>query len=141
MRTIINLVLIIVIAIVGYNYFFGDHREQAESREIVDQVKGLGKSIGDLMISEKEKFDQGKYNGLVERLRSLTDRIGSQLETSDTKGKEQLKELEGELDELERKVEESGDTISDQTGEELRIRLNQLLEQAERMLDSSGREE
>lgn len=136
MRTIINLILIVVIAIVGYNFFFGDQSEKTESQEIVQQVKDLGRSIGDLMKSEKEKFDEGKYDGVFDRMRTIFDKVKSQLNSADSSGQEELQGLEKDLNELENKIRDAEDsTVSDQTQAEWQAEIEELLRKAERMLD------
>ena len=139
MRTILNLLLILIIAVIGYNYFFGNQSEQSESREIVNQVKDLGRSVGDLIISEKEQFDKGKYDGLVDQMRTVLDKIKSQLETGDGADKQRWEGLEEELKEIEQEVRQSDeDSSSNQQKDALQERLNQLLEKAERLLDSTS---
>lgn len=135
MRTIINLVLIVVIAVVGYNYFFGSQSEKSDSQEIVNQVKDLGKSIGDLIKNEKEKFDEGKYDGIFDRMRSIFDKVKSQLDTTDASGREKLEDLEKDLNDLEQKVKDAGDsTVSEETRAEWRARMNELMEKADSLL-------
>ena len=136
MRTIINLILIVVIVIVGYNYFFGDQSERSESQEIVQQVKDLGKSIGDLMKNEKEKFDEGKYDGVIDRMRVIFDKVKSQLNSDDSSGQEQLQGLENELNDLENKIRSANDsTVSDQTKAQWQADIEELLRKAEQMLN------
>ncbi len=135
MRTIINLLGIVVIAVVGYNYFFGSQSEKSESQEIVNQVKDLGKSIGDLLKSEKEKFDEGKYDGIFDRMRSVFEKMKSQLDSTDTSGREKMEDLEKELNDLEQKMKDAGDSaVSEETRAEWRARMNELMEKADSLL-------
>lgn len=139
MRTIINLILIVVIAVVGYNYFFGSNSEKNESQEIVDQVKDLGKSIGDLIRSEKNKLEEGKYDDVVNKARSIFEKLESQINPTDSTQKEGLQALGNDLEALEKKVKEVADsTVSDQDKEELKTELQKLLEKAEQLLNESN---
>ncbi len=135
MRTIINLLGIVVIAVVGYNYFFGSQSEKSESQEIVNQVKDLGKSIGDLLKSEKEKFDEGKYDGIFDRMRSVFEKMKSQMDSTDRSGREKMEDLERELNDLEQKMKDAGDSaVSEETRAEWRARMNELMEKADSLL-------
>ena len=62
------LLVVLVVGIVAYNYFLGTEEEQENSRRIIDQVRGLGSSVVNLLYSEKEKFDQGKYDSALEKI-------------------------------------------------------------------------
>lgn len=138
MRTIINIVLIVVIAVVGYNYFFGNKSEKSDSQEIVNQVKDLGRSIGDLIKSEKEKMDEGKYDGVLDKARSIFDKIESQLNSRDSAQNQEFRELEHDLSDIQHKVEDTGDsTLTDQEKEELKRELQILLDKAEKLLNST----
>src|SRR5690625_6433924 len=84
MRTIFRWALMLVVLIVGYNYFFGDSHEKTESQEIIDKVKDLGESLFGFVVNEKERMEQGKYEGLFDQVENLFDLIKSQLESADT---------------------------------------------------------
>ena len=50
---IIKVVLLLVVGIIGYNYFFGSAEEKANAQQIVGQVQKLTHSVADLLKSEK----------------------------------------------------------------------------------------
>lgn len=67
---LIKIAVLIIIGILGYNYFFGSAEEKAQSTKVFGQVKDVAVSVGELAKSEKEKFDTGKYDTAIEKLGS-----------------------------------------------------------------------
>lgn len=80
MRSLIKLALLLVVGILVYNSFFGDEAEKAQSREIFSKVGELAKAGVDLLRSEKEKFDDGKYDEALDNLGNLFGRVKDQAE-------------------------------------------------------------
>jgi len=74
-KTILKLALLVVVGLLGYNYFLGDEAEKARSREIVGKAKDLGKDAVDLLKSERQKMKDGKYDGALDRLDGLYDKL------------------------------------------------------------------
>jgi hypothetical protein len=65
-RKIVSLAICLAALIVGYNYFWGNKEEQQNAKDIIAQVKGLTGSVVDLLSTEKDKYENGKYdNALV----------------------------------------------------------------------------
>lgn len=115
MRSLIKLALVIVVVLIGYNYFFGTSNEKMESQEIVEQIKGLGKSIGELLKSEKDKFQEGKYDELFDNIGDMFDNLKEKIASTDTHSREELDRLEQEKTHLEEKWKnlDPGDTSSE----------------------------
>jgi chromosome segregation ATPase len=67
--TIVKLAFGLAFVIVGYNYFLGDAAEKESSREIIGQVKVLTGSVVDLLKTEKGKYDKGKYDNAMDKLK------------------------------------------------------------------------
>jgi hypothetical protein len=65
---LIKLAVFAVIAILGYNYFFGSSEEKAQSSKVFGQVKEVAVSVGELAKSEKEKYNAGKYDAALDKL-------------------------------------------------------------------------
>lgn len=68
MRFILRLALILLIALIAYNYFFGDQTERADSERVVESIQELGSSVVGLVVSEKERFSEGKYDEIVDKI-------------------------------------------------------------------------
>jgi len=142
MRVIIRWILILVALIVGYNYFFGDSDEKSESEEIVEQVRELGKSIFGLVKNEKERIEQGKYEGLFAKMESIFDILNSQLESSDLQDADELRQLERDKEELENEIKEAEkEGVSQEQKDELDAKVKELLKKTEILLDRQRKED
>lgn len=136
MRVIIRWALIIIAIIVGYNYFFGDSHEKSESEEIVEQVRELGKSIFGFVKNEKERMEEGKYEGLFEKIESVFDVLKSQQEMSDPDEADELRQLEKDKAELENEIKDAvREGVSQEREHELEAKIRELLQKSEILLD------
>lgn len=96
----------ILIVILVYNYFFGTSEEQERSKVIFTKVKDLGKEVGGLLRSEKDKFNQGKYDKALD----LTDNMLQKLKEGADKGStsiQEIKSLERKKARLEQELDKS----------------------------------
>ena len=82
-KKLIILAVFAVIAIVAYNYYYGSASEQASADKIVQQTKKLGKSVSGLLKDEKEAYDAGKYDEIVEHVRDVYDQVADYISTLD----------------------------------------------------------
>ncbi len=97
MRFLLKVAVFLVIAIVGYNYLFGDEAEKAQSREIVGKATDLGKDAWNLLRGEQAKFKEGKYDGAVDKLEGLYTSLKEKAELlKDSKAIERIRELEAQ---------------------------------------------
>ncbi len=65
---LIKIGLLLVVAVLAYNYFFGSAEEKAQSSKVFGQVKEVAVSVGELAVSEKDRFNAGKYDDALEKL-------------------------------------------------------------------------
>ncbi|NJB84886.1 hypothetical protein GGR26_000631 [Lewinella marina] len=70
-RSLFKLAIILVVAVVAYNYFYGTPDEREQSREIVGKARDLGRDAWQLLQGEREKMREGKYDDALERLETL----------------------------------------------------------------------
>ncbi|PHI19105.1 hypothetical protein CEQ90_14410 [Lewinellaceae bacterium SD302] len=119
-RTLLKLGVFLVIAVLGYNYFLGDEAEKAQSREIVGKAADLGKDAWNLLRAEKEKMDEGKYDGALDKLKGL---YGELRETAgnlkDSDALEQISKLEEKRKELSEKLENATAAEKEATAREV----------------------
>ena len=155
MRSLIKLGLLLVAGILVYNYFFGTQEEKETSKEIFEGVRNLGKATWDLLKTEKEKFDEGKYDEAFNKIGNLFDSLRDKAEKmQDSQVLDQLSELERRRQELEKRVAQNeGVENYDQTGprltpeqqqerqEEIRRDWKDLLEDTERLMNQMEREQ
>lgn len=102
---LIKLGLLLLAGILVYNFFFGTDAEKENSRKIFGQLKGLAGSAVELAKSEKEKFDAGKYDGVLEKLGGVYSGLRDKAKYLDEKVLTRLDELERRKAELKNEVE------------------------------------
>ena len=101
-KYVIPLAIVVVGFILGYNYFFGSAEEKENSKAIISKISGLGQDVFNLLVSEKDKFDEGKYNDALEKIGSGI----SYLKTKATELADGGKQWLQKLDELEQEKQE-----------------------------------
>lgn len=108
MWTLIRLGLMLLAGLLIYNYFFGTAEEKDTSKKIFTEVRDLGKATWGLLRSEKQKFNEGKYDEAVDRVGGLLDRLRGQAKTIDDNRDiiTRLDRLDRERNELEEKIDE-----------------------------------
>lgn len=107
MKSLLKLLVGVVIGVLIYNYFFGTPEEKATSKEIFSEVRDLGKATWGLLKSEKQKFDEGKYDEAVDKVGGLLSTLRSKAKTSeDDNAVAELERLERRRLELEKEIAE-----------------------------------
>ncbi len=106
-RSLLKLAVILVVAILIYNYFFGTAEEKAQSKEIFGEVRDLGKAAWGLLKTERQKFNEGKYDEAVDKIGGLIGTMrdrAERLEDSDLLNK--IDKLERKRQAIERQLQE-----------------------------------
>ena len=80
LRSLIKLGLFLLAGILVYNYFFGTPEEKAQSKQIFTEIKDVTKSAVGLLKTEKQKFDEGKYDDAVDKIGGLIDNLKGKAE-------------------------------------------------------------
>lgn len=145
MRKIISLAIVLVALVIGYNLYFGTPEEKANAREIVDEVKNIGKASWELLKSEKEKMEAGKYDDAAEKIKGIFDRLKGIAEDNNDQDKlVKLDDLEKKRKEIERRLAEldqsndvstrSKSQSSSAQEEDIKRDLRRLYEETERLM-------
>ena len=106
-KYVIPLALLIAVGLVGYNYFYGTPEEQESSKQIISKVKGLGQDVLNLLKSEKQKFDDGKYDDAMDKISSSLSYLKQKVSALADSGKQyldQLAALEQEKQQLQQQL-------------------------------------
>lgn len=103
-RTILKLLAILVIGILIYNYFLGTPSEKENAKKIFTEVKDVGVAVKDLLKSEKEKFDAGKYDKAVEKIGGVLDKLKSNAKDFDERYVKRIEELEQKRKDLKQQL-------------------------------------
>lgn len=148
LKGLFQLLVIVVIGVLLYNYFLGSPEEKATSKEIFSKAGDLGKAAFQLLRSEKEKFEQGKYDEAVSRVGGLINSLRSQAQENKDAStlrsiddlERRRRELESQVAELE-KIRQSGDRLAAQAREtQIRADWQQLLNATESVLNKMENE-
>ncbi|MBK6930173.1 MAG: hypothetical protein IPH12_04655 [Saprospirales bacterium] len=105
MRSLIKLALLLLAAILVYNYFFGTSEEKTQSKEV---FKKTGDALGaawNILKSEKQKFDAGKYDRVLDQLGGAYKAIRERAQYVDEKVLRRLDELERRKATLEQQLD------------------------------------
>jgi len=105
-RSLLKIAALLIAGILVYNYFFGTNEEQENSRKVFGQIRGVVSSVGQLVRSEKDKFDAGKYDAALDKLGGVYKAIRTQARHVDEKVIKRLDELEDRKAELEQELNE-----------------------------------
>ncbi len=104
-RSLIKLALLLVAAILVYNYFFGNTEEKAQSKQFFGKVRELVVAGADVLKAEKQKFDAGKYDKLMEQLGGAYKAVRQQAQHLDEKVLKRLDDLEARKAQLEQELD------------------------------------
>jgi hypothetical protein len=142
-RSLLKLAFVLLVGILVYNYFYGTAEEKAQSKEVFGKVRDLGRDAWNLLRSEKEKLDEGKYDGAIDQVSETVDGLGDLLRRLKTSAEDlndsgvldQLSDLESRRQSIEQQLDAETPTSYDQT-EDARIRteLKDLLQETENLM-------
>lgn len=137
MRSLIKLALLLIVGILVYNYFFGTETEKTQSREIFSKVGDLARAGVDLLRTEKEKFDDGKYDEALDNLGNLFGRVKDQAEAiNDSELLRDLARLERKRQELKEEVDRKApDSYSNEEKSDLKREWRELMEESEELME------
>ncbi len=93
-RTLFKLAFFLVIGILIYNFFFGTSSEKENSKAVFGQMRNVVVSVGQLMKSEKTKYDAGKYDKVLDKLGDTYRAVRSKAKYVDEKVLTRLDDLE-----------------------------------------------
>lgn len=105
MGKLIKIALFLVAGILIYNYFFGTSEEKQQSKEV---FKKTGDALGaawNILKSEKQKFDAGKYDKVLGQLGDAYKSIRERAQYVDKKVLSRLDELEQRKAELQTQLD------------------------------------
>ena len=141
MKSLLKLFVMVVFAVLVYNYFFGTVEEKQQSKEIFNEVKDLGKSAWNLLKAEKEKFDEGKYDDATEKIGNLLASLKEKAEAlKDSELLDDIARLERKRQDLEREIETNrveeydGDGLRDSEAERIKDEGKDLLQDIEDLM-------
>lgn len=134
MRSLISLAILLIAGLVVYNYFTGSSEERENSQEIINSGKDLVGSVWDLLVSEKQKLDNGEYDGAIEDAQKMFSSLREVVvKRNDTESQMKLDELDQRRLEISNEMRQS-----DEVDPELRQKMRDLMKDTEELVRSLG---
>lgn len=137
-RSLLKLLFLVVIGVLVYNYFLGTPEEKENSKAIFREVKDVAVGVKELVKSEKEKFDAGKYDKAVDKIGDLLSKLKSKAKDIDEKYIDRIQDLEKKKKELKDAISDydiDDKRLDDNGKDSLVNELDQLLKDAEHLVD------
>ncbi|MFM7155783.1 MAG: hypothetical protein ACKOZV_16805 [Bacteroidota bacterium] len=104
-RSLFKVALMALAAVLVYNYFWGTDEEQEQSRKVFGQLRGVVESVSEIVVSEKAKFDAGKYDRALEQLGDTYKTVRQHTQHVDGKIIQRLDELEARKSALQSELD------------------------------------
>ncbi len=109
-KSALKLVAILVIGILIYNLFLGTDDEKQGAKKIVGEMKDVGVAVGDLLKTEKQKFDKGKYDKAIDKIGGMLSNLRQNAKDFDQKYVKRLDELEKKRKQLQNELDAVDET-------------------------------
>lgn len=101
MRKLIFTLILILAGYVGYMYFFGQGDDKAKAQIIVHETRDLGKAVGDFLSKQKDKYDDGEFDRLIDKVSGSLAKLKSDSGEKDEEVKDNLRDLQKELKQID----------------------------------------
>jgi len=138
-----RLLIVLVVGVLAYNFFFGTTEEKENGQKIVRELKDVGVAVKDLLASEKEKLDEGKYDNALDKIGGLFEKVKNGVEKISPDAMDRLDRLERRRKDLVQEVEEKeqNNILTDEEKEELNSEMKKLLRDTEKLLKEISAEQ
>lgn len=103
MRKLIFTLILLLAGYVGYMYFFGKGDDKAKAQIIVNETRDLGKAVGDFLSKQKDKYDDGEFDRLIDKVSSSLEKLKSDSGEKGEEVKDNLRDLQKELKQIDPK--------------------------------------
>lgn len=136
MKNLIKLGLLLVAGILVYNYFLGTDTEKEKSEKIFAEFKDVGVSVVNLMKEEKVKYDEGKYDEAIDKMKGAVEKMKDKIDQS---GDESLKDEMDDLGYQSKKILEKWERNKPQTEaekEKFESDMKKILEDAQNIFNN-----
>lgn len=108
MKSLIKLVFVVVVGVLVYNFFYGTEAEKETSQKVFGEVKDVWVAVGDLLKTEKQKFDEGKYDTALDKIADSFDHLKQKAkDINDSELLDKIAELDAERRKIQKKLEDA----------------------------------
>jgi len=101
MQRLLFTLLLILAAYVGYMYYFGKGDDKSNAQTIVHETKDLGKAVGDFLSKQKDKYDEGEFDQLLDKVSKSLEKLKSGSTESKEDVRTNLLELQKQLKQID----------------------------------------
>ena len=101
MRRLIFTLLLLLAGYVGYMYFFGKGDDKAQAQVIVTETRDLGRAVGDFLRNQKDKYDDGEFDRLIDKVSSNLEKLKSGSKDKNDQVRDDLRKLQTELKQVD----------------------------------------
>ncbi|SEQ94288.1 hypothetical protein SAMN05421690_100414 [Nitrosomonas sp. Nm51] len=136
-RFILTTAFFLVIALLSYNYFFGTAEEKKQAQEIFSKGAEVVGAGADLLKSEYEKYQHGKYDDALDNISHFLNRLkeqGDEFPEEIESWNQRKNEWDRKNQDLQQLLDAEPDSINK---EELRNAIVEL-EKERKMLETEG---
>jgi len=149
-RNLLKFLFFIVLGVLVYNYFLGTEEEKANAKEVFGEVKDVVVVVKDLVESEKEKFDAGKYDNAIDKIGEMLSKLKQRAVDVGDKNLGRIQELEKKRNQLKEAISsynhEDGRLDGSSKSEkkdtsDLKSEVNELLRETEKLIGDMELEE
>ena len=132
-KNLLKLGALLVMGILIYNYFLGTPDEKATSKRIFGEMKDVGAATLDLLKSEKQKFNEGKYDEALDKVKSLFSNMREKADgLSDSDLANRVKDLELKREKIQSRIKEAekaGNALSEEEKQDLKKAFDEMMEE------------
>jgi len=104
-RKLISFVILAVVALIGYNQFFGSEEDKARGKAVTKEFKELTGAVTGFLKAEKQNYDAGKYDDAMQKLNKAFRSVSQKAQEIGGNLPERVKELEEKKDQLDRLID------------------------------------
>ena len=141
-KSILKVGLLLLIGIIGYNYFFGTPEEKEQSKEIIGKVGEIGKAGVGLLKAEVQKFKSGKYDDALDKIANLLSSAKQKVEEEGGAVLEEIEDWQERKEKWQEKKEQLKELLAEekegQESEAIKNQIKELNEEGE-ALEKEGK--
>lgn len=138
-RFIITTTFFLVIGLLSYNYFFGTAEEKEQAQEIFSKGAEVVGAGADLLKSEYQKYEEGKYDEALDNINNLLSKLkahGGELLDEINEWEQRKNDWEDKKSDLQKLLDSDSESIDD---EEIKNAIA-ALEKERKELESEGKQ-
>ncbi len=103
--SLIKIAFVVILALWGYNYFFGTDTEKEQAKTVANDVSKGVTSLKDFIVANKDKADPKKIQEGIDKASAVLKEIGTKAHELDEKYKTRIDDLEQKRAKIESTIQ------------------------------------